>query len=303
MSAMNDVVVGKFYQAKYKIGSGSFGEIYLGVDLRTSEKCAIKVEAKDTKYPQLLEEFKVYRSLKPAAGLPAVYWCGPSGLYNVMVMELLGDSLETLYNKCTTAHAHSPRRRSRIRSLHALAHPLRVLCVGGAGGRKFSLKTVTMLAIQLLHRIEHHHTHHYLHRDIKPDNFLMGLKNNAHTLYLIDMGLCKQYRDPDTLAHIPYRENKKLIGTPRYASINTHLGVEQCRRDDLESIGYMLMYFLNGKLPWQGLKARTKQEKYTTHTTPNTHAAHTMQPSAPPRSRSVSDLFLLPRLSAALPCI
>jgi casein kinase 1 len=119
-----------------------------------------------------------------------------------------------------------------------------------------------MLAIQLLHRIEHHHTNHYLHRDIKPDNFLMGLKNNAHTLYLIDMGLCKQYREPDTLTHIPYRENKKLIGTPRYASINTHLGVEQCRRDDLESIGYMLMYFLNGKLPWQGLKARTKQEKY-----------------------------------------
>ena len=189
-------------------------------------------ESKDTKYPQLLEEFKVYRSLKPAAGLPAVYWCGPAGLYNVMVMELLGDSLETLYNKCS---------------------------------RKFSLKTVTMLAIQLLHRIEHHHTHHYLHRDIKPDNFLMGLKSNAHTLYLIDMGLCKQYRDPDTLNHIPYRENKKLIGTPRYASINTHLGVEQCRRDDLESIGYMLMYFLNGKLPWQGLKARTKQEKYAPH--------------------------------------
>ena len=138
----------------------------------------------------------MYRALKPAAGLPAVYWCGTAlGAYNVMVMELLGDSLETLYNKCS---------------------------------RKFSLKTVTMLAIQLLHRIEHHHTNHYLHRDIKPDNFLMGLKNNAHTLYLIDMGLCKQYREPDTLTHIPYRENKKLIGTPRYASINTHLGVEQC---------------------------------------------------------------------------
>ena len=108
MSAMNEVVVGKFYQAKYKIGSGSFGEIYLGVDLRTSEKCAIKVESKDTKYPQLLEEFKVYRSLKPAAGLPAVYWCGPSGLYNVMVMELLGDSLETLYNKYDDDTSHPP---------------------------------------------------------------------------------------------------------------------------------------------------------------------------------------------------
>ena len=98
-----DVVVGKYYQVKYKIGSGSFGEIYLGLDIRTSEKCAVKVECKDTKYPQLLEEFKVYRALKPAAGLPAVYWCGTAlGAYNVMVMELLGDSLETLYNKCLT---------------------------------------------------------------------------------------------------------------------------------------------------------------------------------------------------------
>lgn len=107
----------------------------------------------------------------------------------------------------------------------------------------FSLKTVIMLAIQLLHRIEHHHKNHYLHRDIKPDNFLMGLNAKSHTMHIIDMGLCKRYRDPITGEHIPYRENKKLIGTPRYASVNTHLGIEQCRRDDLESIGYMLMYF------------------------------------------------------------
>lgn len=102
-----DVVVGKYYQVKYKIGSGSFGEIYLGLDIRTSEKCAVKVESKDTKYPQLLEEFKVYRALKPAAGLPAVYWCGTAlGAYNVMVMELLGDSLETLYNKVVHQLSH-----------------------------------------------------------------------------------------------------------------------------------------------------------------------------------------------------
>ena len=179
---------------------------------------------------------------------------------------------------CPTVPPHGLiiARRFRQNAEGVVTKASRPIVVGQCA-RKFSLKTVTMLAIQLLHRIEHHHTHHYLHRDIKPDNFLMGLKSNAHTLYLIDMGLCKQYRDADTLTHIPYRENKKLIGTPRYASINTHLGVEQCRRDDLESIGYMLMYFLNGKLPWQGLKARTKQEKYTANAAPQQRQLSTSQ--------------------------
>lgn len=220
----------KHWEVLYKIGCGSFGEIYLGQDIRPPyRKVAIKIESKDSKFPQLLDEYKVYRIVKDGVGVPQVLWCGSTSTCHVMVMELLGESLETLYNLC---------------------------------GRRFSLKTVTMLAIQLLHRIEHHHNNHFLHRDIKPDNFLMGLGENGHILYMIDMGLCKQYRDPVTLQHIPFREHKKLIGTPRYASINTHLGVEQCRRDDLESIGFMLVYFIQGRLPWQGLKARTKQEKY-----------------------------------------
>lgn len=84
----------------------------------------------------------------------------------------------------------------------------------------------------------------------------------AHILYMVDMGLCKSYRD-ENMNHIPYRENKKLIGTPRYASINTHLGAEQCRRDDLESIGYMLIYFYSGCLPWQGLKAKVRKASDT----------------------------------------
>jgi len=116
------------------LNSGSFGEIYLGIDLRTNEKVAIKVESKDSKYPQLIEEYNVYRKIKPGAGVPSVYYCGETANWNCMVMELLGDSLETLYNKC---------------------------------GRKFSLKTITMIAIQLLHRIEHHHNGSHLHRDIK----------------------------------------------------------------------------------------------------------------------------------------
>ena len=106
------------------------------------------------------------------------------------------------------------------------------------------------------------HSRHFLHRDIKPDNFLIGIGKKQHYVYVIDFGLAKRYREPRTGEHIPYKDGKNLTGTARYASVNTHLGIEQSRWDDFESLGFLLIYFLRSSLPWQGLPAKTKKEKY-----------------------------------------
>lgn len=225
---MDHVVGGKFKLGR-KIGSGSFGELYLGINIQSGEEVAIKLESAKTKHPQLHYESKIYMLLQGGTGIPNLKWFGVENEYSVMVIDLLGPSLEDLFNYCN---------------------------------RKFSLKTVLMLADQLINRVEYMHSRGFLHRDIKPDNFLMGLARKANQVYAIDFGLAKKYRDLQTHKHIPYRENKNLTGTARYASVNTHLGVEQSRRDDLESLGYVLMYFLRGSLPWQGLKAGNKKQKY-----------------------------------------
>ncbi|KAK9747649.1 hypothetical protein RND81_02G005600 [Saponaria officinalis] len=225
---MDHILGGKFRMGR-KIGSGSFGELFLGVNVQTGEEVAIKMESVKTKHPQLHYESKLYLLLQGGTGVPHLKWFGVEGEHNVMVIDLLGPSLEDLFNYCN---------------------------------RRLSLKSVLMLADQLINRVEYMHTKGFLHRDIKPDNFLMGLGRKANQVYIIDYGLAKKYRDLQTHKHIPYRENKSLTGTARYASVNTHLGIEQSRRDDLESLGYVLMYFLRGSLPWQGLKANTKKQKY-----------------------------------------
>ncbi|XP_058060744.1 casein kinase I-like [Anopheles bellator] len=221
--------VGNKYRLGRKIGSGSFGDIYLGTNITTGEEVAIKLECIKTKHPQLHIESKFYKMLQGAVGIPTIKWCGSEGDYNVMVMELLGPSLEDLFNFCS---------------------------------RRFTLKTVLLLADQMISRIDFIHSRSFIHRDIKPDNFLMGLGKKGNLVYIIDFGLAKKYKDSRSMSHIPYRENKNLTGTARYASINTHLGIEQSRRDDLESLGYVLMYFNLGTLPWQGLKAANKRQKY-----------------------------------------
>ncbi|KAI0064567.1 kinase-like protein [Artomyces pyxidatus] len=224
-------LVGVHYRVGKKIGEGSFGVIFEGTNLLNSQNVAIKFEPRKAEAPQLRDECRSYRILAGCVGIPQIYHFGQEGLHNILIIDLLGPSLEDLFDMC---------------------------------GRKFSIKTVCMAARQMLSRVQTIHEKNLIYRDIKPDNFLIGRPGtkNANVVHVVDFGMAKQYRDPKTKQHIPYRERKSLSGTARYMSINTHLGREQSRRDDLESLGHVFMYFLRGSLPWQGLKAATNKQKY-----------------------------------------
>jgi serine/threonine protein kinase len=223
------ILINNTYALGKKLGNGSFGEVYQGKDKNTKSSVAIKLEPVSNTNPILQHEFNVYNEVyQTNRGIPRIYYYGIEDEYRVLVMDLLGPSLEDLFNLCK---------------------------------RKFSLKTTLMLADQLISRIEYLHSKYYIHRDIKPENFLVGLGQYSNKIYMIDFGLAKKYRSAKK--HINYKEGNKLVGTARYASINSHKGIQLSRRDDMESIGYLLIYFLNGKLPWQMIKQTgDKYEKY-----------------------------------------
>ena len=228
VSSLDNRIFFNKYKPEKKIGEGSFGKIYLSHNINTGEKFALKLENKNIT-PSLLEQEAYILCYLKGEGIPFIKSFGISTEFNVLVMELLGKSLEYLFEKMN---------------------------------KKFSLKTVCMLGIQMITRLQYIHNKHILHRDIKPDNFIMGLDNNSWKVYLIDFGLSKKYRSSKTLKHINFAEHKKLIGTARYASINALAECEQGRRDDMEALGYVLMYFLKGNLPWQGLKINRRDDRY-----------------------------------------
>ena len=221
------------------LGFGAFGEIHLAYDTSLRVLRAIKFEMTTHKNPQLKHESGVLEQLnkvennvitqnpEPIVGIPKVYYFDRMDKYNYLVMDLLGPSLSDLF-----------QLKEKI----------------------FSLETVLLIAIQMLTRIEFIHEKGFLHRDIKPENFVIGLNEKSNLIHIIDFGLSKRYKDKNSGQHIPYRENRHLVGTVRYASINAHLGIEQSRRDDIEGIGYVLVYFYLGRLPWQSKQDKGKPQ-------------------------------------------
>lgn len=234
MALGTEELIGGRWRLGSKLGAGAFGEVFLATDIENGEVVAVKFEKADVKHPQLYYENKIYKWLNAAGSWPIVgvprrrYYCANTD-YNMLVMDCLGPSLEDRLTQCR---------------------------------RRMSLKSVLMIGLQALRRVEFIHGKSFIHRDLKPDNILMGNGDESSILFVVDYGLAKRYRDHHTHQHIPYREGKHLTGTARYASINTHRGFEQSRRDDLESLGYVLVYLAKGELPWQGLRAGTKKQKY-----------------------------------------
>ena len=222
-SVLGDYRVGKM------IASGGFGSVSTG-KAPDGKRIAIKWERTFSRIirPYLKHEADVYRLLEGHPCIPKVYAYGHEGHWNIMVFDYLGTSLETLFEKCDG---------------------------------KFSLKTMLMLAPQIIEAVEYCHSKGIIHRDLKPDNLLMGIGDRANFVHVIDFGLARRYRHPKTLEHFPYFEGHSFFGTTRFASLKALEGCSQSRRDDLESVAYSLIYFLRGRLPWQGLRGGTEKHR------------------------------------------
>ena len=219
----------KKFEILEKIGGGSFGQIFKVKDKVSNEILAMKIEKKrEGKQMMVLREYQIMKDFKAENGFAQTHSYLKNDDYHYLVMTHLGPNLETLK-----------------------------LSKGGS----FSLKTVLLLGYQIISRIQSFHKRNYLHRDIKPENFVIGSDEEDNHIYLIDFGLSRSFISEDG-HHIPFKDKKGMVGTARYVSVNTHLGYEQARRDDLESIGYILIYFVKGTLPWQNLPAKNKEEKY-----------------------------------------
>lgn len=213
------------FQILHRIGKGSFGDIYKAVHLLSSQEVAIKVEFNVSNL--LSKEAKILLELESYPQFPRMFYFIKGTLHSYLVMSYLGANLE----KLKTEH------------------------------KSFSLKTILMLGYQMISRLEHLHSLNYVHRDIKPENFLIGVGKSKSNIFLIDFGLAKSL-ESSKKSEANGHKKKGLVGTARYASITAHLGEEQGPKDDLESLGYLLIYLRRGSLPWQDIPANTKEEKY-----------------------------------------
>lgn len=217
------------YNLLTKIGTGSFADVYIALRMSDHKQVATKIELKKhNESSRLLHEYEIYKELcqsRYKSSFPSIYDLIQTPKYNIMTMQLLGDSLNDMYTK----------------------------------HKKFQLSTVFAIGIQIINLLEKMHQIGYIHRDIKPNNFLLGRKR-IDKIFITDFGLSRKYVDENG-QHIPPKKSPTFVGTVRYASINIHHGIDASRRDDLESVGYMLVFFLKGFLPWQGKgKDKTKDE-------------------------------------------
>ncbi|KAH8755068.1 casein kinase I isoform delta [Diaporthe sp. PMI_573] len=223
---MRDIVINGLFRIDRKIGEGGFGLIYSGTNVKSGEEVAIKLEHIRDAQGELSHEADIYKALSGRTGFPEVRWFGQVYDFSVMVYDLLGPSLEDLFHYCD---------------------------------RKFSLKTIILLVDQLIYRMYHIHSKSFLHRDIKPENFLMGSGRNGNMVYTIDFGLAQKFT-PELAEDNTEPKLRLLGGTVNYASLRNHRKLQQSWGDDMESLGYMLVYFARGSLPWEGLKAGTTEE-------------------------------------------
>ena len=220
-------LVFKKYRPIKKIANGSISEIFSGINIQNKEKVAIKIEKRNIMNKKLESECYSLFSLR-SIGIPKVLTFGYNKEYDILIMPLLGKTLLSIFE---------------------------------SKNLNYEFKDICLIAIQIIERIQWVHCRKIIHRDIKPDNFLIGL-NDPHIIYLIDFGLSKKYQSSVTGKHIKLTKLKKFTGTPLFGSVNALMCMEQSRKDDLESIGYMLVYFMKGRLPWQGLKVDNKKINY-----------------------------------------
>ncbi|CAK85816.1 unnamed protein product (macronuclear) [Paramecium tetraurelia] len=222
----NQKIINNVYITKKRISAGSFGVVYQGQDINTRNLVAIKMDKENKEDSSLLREAEILKRLQHLQHIPKLYWAGKEQDSHVLVIQHLGRDL-THYMKTF---------------------------------RKFSLKCVLNVAEQMINILESLHKNKVLHRDIKPENVLVGKDDDENSLYIVDFGISKFFKDENE-SHISFREKQPFIGTTRYASINAHKGYSLSRRDDMESLGYMLIFLLKGQLPWQNIQFTSEENK------------------------------------------